>query len=157
MNVQIVFSSLLSGAYRMGIQVWGPMERSRTTPRGPWTRTEWAPCTRARAKLTRSFSCYVRTKEKGSVSLTCRRLEGERTIAGAERRRQLRSMLFLSFWNSRTSPSSSSPLSIFLSSFIFFSRLFFFFPFSLPFLSLCSPSSLSFYAFSLLLFHYLSH
>lgn len=52
-------------------------------------------------------------KKKGSVSLTCRRLEGERTIAGAERRRQLRSMLFLGFWNSRSPlplPSfSSSP------------------------------------------------
>lgn len=49
-------------------------------------------------------------KKKGSVSLTCRRLEGERTIAGAERRRQLRSMLFLGFWNSR----SPLPLSFLL-------------------------------------------
>ena len=44
------------------------------------------------------------TERKGVVpSLTCRRLEGERTIAGAERTRQLRSMMFfLGFWNSLT-------------------------------------------------------
>lgn len=44
------------------------------------------------------------TERKGVVpSLTCRRLEGKRTIAGAERTRQLRSMMFfLGFWNSLT-------------------------------------------------------
>lgn len=73
--------------------------------------------TRARERAIRSYAFHSRAtcarKKKGSVSLTCRRLEGERTIAGAERRRQLRSMLFLGFWNSRSPllpPSfSSSP------------------------------------------------
>lgn len=53
--------------------------------------------------LVRCFVLHIR-KGKGSVpSLTCRRLEGERTIAGAERTRQLRSMMFfLGFWNSLT-------------------------------------------------------
>lgn len=49
------------------------------------------------------------TERKGVVpSLTCRRLEGKRTIAGAERTRQLRSMMFLGFWNSLTPPSLPS-------------------------------------------------
>lgn len=76
--------------------------------------------------LVRYFVLYIR-KGKGSVpSLTCRRLEGERTIAGAERTRQLRSMMFfLGFWNSLT------PLSIF-STFPFRLSLRYSAPFLLP-------------------------
>lgn len=77
------------------------------------------------------------------LSLTCRRLEGERTIAGAERRRQLRSMLFLGFWNSRSPlplslvlPSLSLPLH----SFSIFSPPSISFSLSLPSFSSSSPS-----------------
>lgn len=88
-------------------------------PRGPWTRNECHTRARTRDPKLRAHSrATCARKKKGSVSLTCRRLEGERTIAGAERRRQLRSMLFLGFWNSRSPlpppsppPPSPAPLS----------------------------------------------
>lgn len=100
-------------------------------PRGPWTRNECHTRARTRDPKLRAHSrATCARKKKGSVSLTCRRLEGERTIAGAERRRQLRSMLFLGFWNSRSplppsfSSSSLSRPSLLLSSFLLPSSLF---------------------------------
>lgn len=77
--------------------------------------------------LARTLFRVIYTERKGVVpSLTCRRLEGERTIAGAERTRQLRSMMFfLGFWN------SLAPLSIF-STFPFRLSLRYSAPFLLP-------------------------
>lgn len=69
------------------------------TTRGP---EQFTRATCAARAIPTIFVLHIR-KGKGSfsLSLACRRLEGERTIAGAERRRQLRSMmLFLGFWNS---------------------------------------------------------
>lgn len=59
----------------------------------------------ARAHARTLFRATYRERKGVVPSLTCRRLEGKRTIAGAERTRQLRSMMFfLGFWNSLTPP-----------------------------------------------------
>ena len=77
------------------------------TTRGP---EQFTRATCAARAIPTIFVLHIR-KGKGSfsLSLACRRLEGERTIAGAERRRQLRSMmLFLGFWNS-LAPTTAPP------------------------------------------------
>lgn len=80
-------------------RVGGP----HATTRGPKFTRQRARHLHARAHAHTLFRATY-TERKGVVpSLTCRRLEGERTIAGAERTRQLRSMMFfLGFWNSLT-------------------------------------------------------
>lgn len=71
-------------------RVGGP----HATTRGPKFTRQRARHLHARAHAHTLFRATY-TERKGVVpSLTCRRLEGERTIAGAERTRQLRSMMF---------------------------------------------------------------
>lgn len=97
----------------------------------------------ARASTLNTFhprAACTHVKEKGvglALSLVVD-WKTRRTIAGAERRRQLRSMLFLGFWNSRL------PLSLFSSFFFLFYNL----SFSFPSFSSSSPSFL--YIFSAL-------
>lgn len=95
-----------------------PKARSTKTSRWPSRNDTWTRAVRAgkmQLAVVRVIPRGLHTRKgKGSSRLFpaagCRRLEGERTIAGAERTRQLRSMmLFLGFWNSLSHPSPFHP------------------------------------------------
>lgn len=115
-------------------RVGGLTQRNETKRNDTWTEVYAGNVRHGTSRVSTLFSCYIYGKERGRSSLSpflslVVGLESERTIAGAERTRQLRSMmLFLGFWNSLT--PLLSPFSFRLSFHYILSFFYLFFSYS---------------------------